>query len=171
MSPHHPSNVPLRGIRLFRSFDACELDELLEFAVPCRVSAGREIASHGDRSRSIFVVTDGEAVAVMRRPDGTEAGIGRFRAGDVFGEFAMPDGRQRNADVIAATDCTVMTITTGLMQMLGLAHPRTAFKLAMALLDLADRRFCAKEEHRPAGLTVVPAPVPGRTVGINQQVA
>ncbi|MEQ1852909.1 MAG: cyclic nucleotide-binding domain-containing protein [Chthoniobacteraceae bacterium] len=171
MNPHHPANSSLRGIPLFRNFDPSELDELLEFAEPCLIPAGRDIVCHGESGQSMFVITEGRAFAVAEQPDGTELTVAEFGAGDVLGGMALPGGQPQGTDVMAMSDCMVMTITTGLMRMLGLAYPRTAFKLAMGVLELATQPLSATDEWNATPPNPLPAPGPGGTVMAGQRVA
>ena len=171
MNKLHPANAKLMAIRLFRDFDPSELDELLELAEPWLIAAGRKIVTQGDAGHSMFIVTEGEAVAVMHQPDGLEIEVGRFRVGDIFGEMALLGSRPRNADVIAVTDCMVMTVTTGLMRMLGLAFPRPAFKLSMAILELVGRRVHDADERYEHSLSIVSALAAESTVMVQERVA
>jgi len=171
MNKRHPANAKLMAIPLFREFDPAELDELLELAEPSLIPAGRTIVNQGDSGNSMFIVAEGEAVAIMRQPDGLEIETGRFRVGDIFGEQALLESQRRNADVIAVTDCMVMSVTTGLMRMVGLAFPRAAFKLAMAVLDLVGRRLHAADERYVHSLNIVSALAAESTVMSEVQVA
>jgi CRP-like cAMP-binding protein len=158
MTPHHPVTARLRETALFRPFEPAEIDEILELAEPSRVSAGRNIVSQGDSGHSMFVLAGGEAAAVVGEIDGVELPVMSFHSGDVFGELALLDGRPHSSDVVAVTDCTVLRISTSLLRLLALAHPRTAFKLAMAVLDLVGRRLHGPHPDDGAPLRVVPAP-------------
>jgi CRP-like cAMP-binding protein len=171
MIPHHPANSSLRGIPLFRNFDPSELDELLEFAEPCLIAAGRDIVCHGESGQSMFVITEGRAFAVAEQPDGTELTVAEFGAGDVLGGLALQGGRLRGTDVMAMSNCMVMTITTGLMRMLGLAYPRTAFKLAMAMLELATQPLPATDGCHATPLNMLPTPGTLGTAMAAQRVA
>lgn len=171
MNKHHPANAKLMAIRLFREFDPSELDELLELAEPWLIPVGRNIVTQGDSGHSMFIVTEGEALAVMRQPDGLEMEVGKFKVGDIFGELALLDSQRRNADVIAVTDCMVMTITTGLMRMVGLAFPRAAFKLSMAILELVGRRLHDADERYVHSLNIVSALAAESTVMSQERVA
>ena len=64
-----------------------------------------------------------------------------------------------------------MTITTGLMRMVGLAFPRAAFKLAMAILEQVGRRLNAADERYVHSLNIVSALAAESTVMSREQVA
>src|SRR5438270_3594518 len=112
------------------------MDGLLSLSKWCLFTARLEICRQGDHGRSIFLLVEGGARAVVQQADDSEMGVATFGPGDIFGELTLLDCQSRNVNVIATTDCTVMTITTALLRMLGLAAPRTAFKLTMAVLEL-----------------------------------
>ncbi len=119
----------------------------------------------------MFLLLEGEARALQHQRDCGEVEVGHFGSGDVIGELTLLDNEPRNADAVAVTDCMVLVITTGLMRMLGHAAPRAAFKLAMAVLDLAGRRLRASNRRYEDSLNIVSALSAGSTVMSAQQVA
>lgn len=167
----HPAHAKIQGHPLFRDFDPEELDELLELADPRLFHAGLEIYRQGDLGHAMFVIVEGDARAVAHYPDGTEIEVGRYGVGEMFGEMALLGGRSRQADVVAMSDCMVMTITTGLVKMLGHAAPRAGFKLAMALLDIAGRRLRAADQRYSDSINIVSALAADGTVMMEQKVA
>jgi CRP-like cAMP-binding protein len=55
-------------------------------------------------------VLSGE-VEVQKKDDlGNQVPIATLRAGDVFGEIALLDGKERTADATAATDCELLIV-------------------------------------------------------------
>jgi len=167
----HPANAKLKDQDLFRDFTEAELDELLELSEPRLFSAGRKIVVQGEMGHSMFLLTEGRARGVLHQPDGLEIEVARFAVGDIFGELALLDRQPRTADVVAVTDCMVMTVTTGLMRMLGESSPRAAFKLAMAVLELAGGRLRVANQRYVDSLNIVSALSAGVTVMTEEQAA
>lgn len=171
MSRVHPAHEKLQGHPLVREFEPSEVDDLLDLCEPRQFAAGHEIFLQGDRGCSMFLLLEGEARAVLHQPDGGEPEVGHFVAGDIIGELTLLDNEPRHSDAIATTDCTVMAITTGLIRMLGHASPRAAFKLAMAVLELAGQRLQASNQRYVDSLNIVSALSAGSTVMSAHQMA
>ncbi len=171
MNRIHPAHAKLKGHPLVREFEPSELDELLELSEPRLFPADHEICRQGDHGHSMFLMVEGEARAVVHQPDGSEMEVGKFRVGDIFGELTLLDNQPRNVDVIAMTDCTIMTITTALLRILGLSAPRAAFKLTMAVLELVGARLRSANQRYMDSLNIVSALAAGGTVMTEQQVA
>ncbi len=129
------------GCSLFRDFSPSDMDGLLNLAEPRLFPAGMEIVLKDDLGGAMFVVAEGEAQAVTRFPDAFDLRCTRFKAGDFFGEMALLKNERHSADVVAVTDCTVVTITSVLIRMLGHSCPSAGFRLAMAVLELARHRL------------------------------
>jgi CRP/FNR family transcriptional regulator, cyclic AMP receptor protein len=141
MSVHLSVASKLRACALFRGFSASDIEGLLELAEPRHFPAGMEIVLKGDDGGAMFIIVEGEAQAVIQSPDVADLADTHFQAGDFFGEMALLQGERPIADLVAVTDCTVLTITTTLMRMLGHSFPSSGFRLAMAVLELARHRL------------------------------
>ena len=164
MNRIHPARAKLKGHPLVREFEPSELDELLDLSEPRRFPADHEICRQGDHEHSLFLLMEGEARAVVHQTDGSEMEVAKFGVGDIFGEFTLLDNQPRNVDVIATTDCTIMSISTALLRMLGLSAPRAAFKLTMAVLELVGRRLRSVNQRYVDSLHIVSALSAERTV-------
>jgi CRP-like cAMP-binding protein len=136
-----PVASKLRACPLFRGFSPSDFEGLLELAEPRYFPAGMEIVLKGDDGGAMFIMAEGEAQAAVHSPDVADLAVERFKAGDFFGEMALLKDERPSADVVAVTDCTVLTITTVLMRMLGHSFPSSGFRLAMAVLELARQRL------------------------------
>jgi len=150
MTVHHPVTSKLMSCSLFREFGPSDLDRLLELAAPRLFPAGMEIVLKGDDGGAMYIVAAGEAQAVVHSPDALERGAARFKAGDFFGEMALLSRERHRVDVVAVTDCTVLTITSVLIRMLGHSSPSAGFRLAMGILELARQRL-RSVDHRAIG--------------------
>lgn len=141
MSQQHPATAKLRACPLFREFDAAELEALLGLVEPRPFPAGMEIVLKGDEGDSMFVVTEGEARAVMRPPECPGETVERFKVGDVFGDLAILKHECHKADLVAVTDCKVLMITSRLLRVLRHSSPSAACRLALAMLEIAGQRL------------------------------
>jgi len=59
------------------------------------------IIAHGDRDRDVFFILDGQARVTLFSGLGREVAYRDIQPGDIFGELAAIDGRERSASVIA----------------------------------------------------------------------
>ena len=64
----------------------------------------------GSLHDSMMAIINGEVKISMASPDGKEVVLAILRAGEVFGEIAMLDGKPRSADVEALTDCSLAVL-------------------------------------------------------------
>src|ERR1700674_4555654 len=78
------------------------LVELLGSKATTRVfHRGATIFAKGDKGNGLFAVLRGLVKISASSPDGREAVFNLIHAGEVFGEIALLDGRQRTADAVA----------------------------------------------------------------------
>ena len=93
------------GIDLFRGFPLARARELLQVARRVRYGAGERVIAQGSPGDAFYVIVSGDAAVIQ----GDEE-LKRYRAGDYFGETALLLDQPRNADVIAATDLSLVRI-------------------------------------------------------------
>jgi len=160
---------------LFRELSPTERDALLAYARVEHYAAGRTIFHKGSPGRGMMAVLAGRVRISASGADGREIVLNIIEEGEVFGEIALLDGKERSADAIAATNCDLLVIdrrdfipfldnhpglAVRLMAVLCERLRRTTqqvedvlfldlpSRLAKKLLDLAERRA----ERTPAGL-------------------
>jgi CRP-like cAMP-binding protein len=85
---------------LFSQLEPEELDRLAQSAKPKQADAKDVIFYQGDPGSQMFAITTG-GVRVVLSQDGKEIILGTLGPGDIFGEIALLDGRQRAATVTA----------------------------------------------------------------------
>ncbi len=81
--------------------------------------AGHILFRHDDPPDAVYFVVEGAVRAFLPVQDGVEVNYARFGPGDMFGELAALDGRERSADVQTLTESLVA------------ACPRPAFLAAL----------------------------------------
>ena len=121
----------LRQLPPFLGARGAELRTIAAAADLVSVDAGRVLCRTDRRALEVFVVVDGMVDVVI---GGTT--VATLRRGQIVGELGVIDGAPRSADVVAATDARVLTISAPATRALLDTSP--AFRGAV-LHQLADR--------------------------------
>jgi CRP/FNR family transcriptional regulator, cyclic AMP receptor protein len=100
----------LRQHPIFRDLDPDAVEQLCRYAKHMSLKRGATIFSKGDPGNSLFAVINGTVKISISSPDGRNAILNLFNAGDLFGEMAVLDGQERSADAIANTNCEIFVI-------------------------------------------------------------
>jgi CRP/FNR family transcriptional regulator, cyclic AMP receptor protein len=100
----------LRGSTLFARLSDDETDVVLSHARLATYRTGDQIVAKGDPGESMMAVLEGRVSISAPSPDGRQVVLSELRVGDVFGEIALIDGRERTADATALTDCEILII-------------------------------------------------------------
>jgi CRP/FNR family transcriptional regulator, cyclic AMP receptor protein len=72
-------------------------------------------------------------------PDGREIVLNMINAGEVFGEIALLDGKDRTADAVAQTDCELLVIERRSFVPFLTSNPEVALRLLAVLCDRLRR--------------------------------
>ncbi|WP_257168550.1 Crp/Fnr family transcriptional regulator [Bradyrhizobium sp. SRS-191] len=100
----------LRQHPIFRELESDALDQLCRYAKPTTLKRGATIFSKGDPGSSLYAVISGTVKISVSSPDGRNAILNLISAGEIFGEVAVLDGRERTADATANTNCEILVI-------------------------------------------------------------
>jgi len=100
----------LRCSPLFSRLGDAEADAILAHAKVIRYPEGAEIFRKGEPGNSMMAVLSGRVTISAPSPDGRQVVLSVLRAGEVFGEIAALDGKQRTADATAATECELLVV-------------------------------------------------------------
>ncbi|MCW5715917.1 MAG: Crp/Fnr family transcriptional regulator [Bauldia sp.] len=100
----------LDGGLLFRALDQAGRDELLTRARRCRYAAGDTVFHLGDPGQSMMAVVSGAVRISLVTSKGRDVVLADIGPGEVFGEVALLDGRERSAGARALTDCELMVL-------------------------------------------------------------
>jgi CRP/FNR family cyclic AMP-dependent transcriptional regulator len=87
-----------------------EIDTLLAYSRVERYPAGEEIYAKGSPGQSMMVVLRGTAKMCSGSLDGKEIVLNIMHPGEIFGEIAILDGKERSADAVAMSDCELLVI-------------------------------------------------------------
>lgn len=100
----------LKDQTLFAKLGDREIAELLAHARVARYAAGAEIFAAGSPGDSMMAVMRGSVRIMSPSPDGRAMVLNTIVAGEVFGEIALLDGRERSGDATALADCELLVL-------------------------------------------------------------
>ncbi len=95
---------------LFGRMTGEELDRLLAHARVETYRRRQEIFSKGSPGKGLLAVLHGQVRIGSLGPDGGQIVLNIMNEGDVFGEIALLDGKDRTADAVAMTECELLAI-------------------------------------------------------------
>lgn len=98
---------------------------------------GEVVFRTGDAGTGMMAVIQGRVRISLPSDEGREIVLNVIRAGEVFGEIALLDGRPRTADATALTDGKLLVLERREMRPLVLNSP----ELSMALIDVLCERL------------------------------
>ena len=147
----------LRGVELFRAVPDEVLARLAEVTGQEEMAAGEQFVEQGAADRSLYIVVAGQADIVIN-------GVGQVatrRAKEVIGELALLSNRPRTANVVAATDMTVLKIEQADFQMLMEESPELSQGIVQVLVDrleeVLQREAALRNEALRSGTELNPA--------------
>src|SRR2546421_164130 len=100
----------LRRSPLFAPLGDSDLDAILAHATISRYAEGDQIFGKGDPGNSMMAVLGGRIMISSPSADGRQVVLTVFHDGDVFGEIALLDGKERTADATAMSDCEILVV-------------------------------------------------------------
>src|SRR5246127_433480 len=100
----------LRKHPYFADLEPEAFDQLCRYAKHTTLKRGATIFSKGDPGNSLVAVISGTVKISISSPDGRSAILNLIGAGELFGDIAVLDGKERSADAIANTDCEIYII-------------------------------------------------------------
>jgi CRP/FNR family transcriptional regulator, cyclic AMP receptor protein len=100
----------LRRSPLFARLADGDLDAILARATVARHAEGDQIFAKGDPGNSMMAVLKGRIMISTPSPDGRQVVLTVMHDGDVFGEIALLDGKERTADATAMSDCELLVV-------------------------------------------------------------
>jgi CRP-like cAMP-binding protein len=125
----------LRGSALFARLSDEETDAILAHARMAKYAAGDQIVAKGDPGDSMMAVLNGRVSIGVPSLDGRQVVLSVLRAGDVFGEIALLDGKERTADATALTDCEILIVPRRSLWSLLERRPNLCIDLMLILCD------------------------------------
>jgi len=129
----------LRRSSLFARLGDNEIDAVLAHATVARHPEGEQIFAKGDPGNSMMAVLKGRVMITAPSQDGRQVVLTVMRDGDVFGEIALLDGKERTADATAATDCELLTVPRRSLLSLLERRPDLCIELLIVLCERLRR--------------------------------
>src|SRR5258707_13324666 len=100
----------LRNHALFAHLTSGEIDQLLAHARIAQYRHGEVIFHKASPGTGMMAVLAGQVRISAPSADGREIVLNMINAGEIFGEIALLDGKDRNSDALAQTDCELLII-------------------------------------------------------------
>lgn len=124
--------------RRFIGIGAAEtfIDHLVANSQMLNCVSGVNLVSEYDSSNRVFIVVTGELKAVLFSENGHEIWLSGAGPGDLIGELGVLTGRQRTTDVVAVSNCSLISLSN--QNFMDGLSTNGAFALAVAKL-LAER--------------------------------
>ena len=136
----------LLASQFFRAMRVEDLDEIIGFATERRFPRGTVIFGKGDPGTSMMAVLVGRVRASNVSADGKEVTLNVIGPGEVFGEFALLDGKPRSAAVTALEDTTVLVVERRNFLPFLLRNEMMVERLLVVLCDRLRRTSASLEE-------------------------
>jgi CRP/FNR family transcriptional regulator, cyclic AMP receptor protein len=143
--PRSPGNKldVLRKHPIFSDLEPDAFDQLCRYAKPSTLKRGATIFSKGDAGNSLYAVISGTVKISTSSAEGRSAILNLIGTGEVFGEIALLDGRERTTDAIANSDCELFVIDRREF----IPFVRSQPALAMKFIELLCERLRWTSEH------------------------
>ena len=124
---------------LFGSLTPAELVQLLGHARLETYRARQEIFQKGAPGLGLLAVLKGKVRISSLGPDGNQLVLNIIDEGEVFGEIALLDGKDRTADAIAMTECELLAIDRRDFVPFVRANPEVALRLLSVVCERLRR--------------------------------
>ena len=118
---------------LLRHLAEAELDQLLQFAKLRRARAGEVLFQKGDAGDGLMAIMKGRIRISTLSEDGKEVVLNILGRGELFGEIALIDGKERSADASVIEDAELVVIDARDFMPFLAARPELATRLLVLL--------------------------------------
>ena len=125
----------LEQVRLFETFSADKVEEIVIKSRLATFEGNEAILETGDEGREFGIMVSGHAEISMTDNTGTRTVISQLAAGDVFGVMSLLTGDRVVADVIAGNRCFVLMVPQAVFNSHILANPKAVAYLSRQLAD------------------------------------
>ena len=100
----------LANVELFAGMSAARLDRLVDMTAVRTLEADEVLCRKGDAAGQLYGVLSGRLKAVGSSSDGREVVFVVIGPGEVTGEIALIDGRERSATIVAMEDSVLLVL-------------------------------------------------------------
>jgi CRP/FNR family cyclic AMP-dependent transcriptional regulator len=126
---------------LFSSFPRAELQSAARYFSASKLEEGDVIFNEGDAGRFMCIINSGNVSVRKANSNDENIEIANLHSGRVFGEMAVLDGERRSAMCVAATDCTLLTLSKDSLDKMMIEAPRTAAKVIRTVAVSLSKRL------------------------------
>jgi len=139
---------------LFRDLETAERTAVIDRARIRNFAAGEKIFSIGAPSDHMAAVLTGQVRISVPSPDGREVLLAILEGGEIFGEIAVLDGKQRTADATALTPCALAILDRHEVLSFLEQHPSAWLSIVATLCERLRRT-----DEQLAEVALLPLPV------------
>jgi CRP/FNR family transcriptional regulator, cyclic AMP receptor protein len=125
----------LKNNTFFGGLPEPALDALIARGHIKKYAKGDVVYRRGDQGDSLMVLLSGRMKVANVTTDAHEVILNFIGVGDVNGEIAALDGRQRSADTVALQACEVFTVYTRDLLPILLQHPSALLEITQILCE------------------------------------
>ena len=125
----------LEQVRLFESFPAEKVEEIVIKSRLATFEGNEAILETGDEGKMFGVLISGHAEISMTDNTGTRSVVSQLNAGDVFGVLSLLTGDRVTADVIAGNRCFALMIPQAVFNSHILTNPKAVAYLSRLLAE------------------------------------
>ncbi len=111
------------------------LADLARSGQPRRFAKGTTIYRRGEPGNSLMLVLAGRIKICNVSPEGHEVVLNFLRAGDLGGEIAVLDGKERTANAVALEETRALVIMARDLLPVMIAHPKALLEITKTLCD------------------------------------
>jgi CRP/FNR family transcriptional regulator, cyclic AMP receptor protein len=126
---------------LFSGFAPAEVRSIARYFSISKVGGNGVVFHEGDAGTFMCIVSSGKVSILKANLEGENVEIATLIRDRTFGEMAVLDGERRSATCIAATDCTLLTLSRDSLDRMLDEVPRTAAKVIRAVAVALSRRL------------------------------
>ncbi len=139
----------LEQVRLFESFPAEKVEEIVIKSRLATFEGNEAILETGDEGKMFGVLISGHAEISMTDNTGTRSVVSQLNAGDVFGVLSLLTGDRVTADVIAGNRCFALMIPQAVFNSHILTNPKAVAYLSRLLAE-RTRAISLDQANAPA---------------------
>ena len=152
-----PVEAILRRFPLFADLPESDIAQLATMAQPVAIEAGQLLMAEGDDADAFYVVLDGE-FEVTKRAGSDEVPVGTAQAGEMLGEMALLERRQRTASVRALVRGRLIKISLEAFETLVSTRPTAALAILRTVsARLRNTESLLRERDKLASLGTLAA--------------
>lgn len=126
----------LKQARLFRVLPRRDRDMLAKGSTVMTFEADTIVIYRGDTAENVFLILEGSVAVESMSSHGKSISISSLGAGEVFGEKAVLDGRDRSANIRTLEPASLLLISEARFRALLSENPEFAYEV---ILDLVQR--------------------------------